>query len=621
MGNNQLTFDLVPKQLDNVSVLGSLVLDLRDVLGPKALVNFSGIGAHKLLARDFIAALYEHASPGRIASDYSLRGYGTAIRELLKYCSAIAAPDDTRMIDIDFDFLLNYRGFLRVTRADFKSDDRRRLYGDVWRLLKAGQAIGLAHPDLEQPRNFRHVKDGNITQPYTAGEALDIEDACRNHIIKLCSRLEEGKALLAEGENPIRDRFVVDEKSGKRHMHPDFGQTWRELQNLIWYAVNVMDGKYLTADELNAQGHSTFRNATCGAWGVKWRKGDIYSHLYPLTEDLIPFIILLAKKTGRNESSILGLHRDCLQEINGRHILWYQKERGGKRLYKKPIPNDGPFSPVGLIRTLQRITEPLVRFAPPDDQGKLFLGLTVHAHMQEPTKAIDASYIKSQMNRDGGWCAQHELVDEHGQPIRISLRRWRVYYITRRYQSHGQLGKVSSDAAHTLSQTTVGYIHNDATKHIHERAIEDGINEARSLSRPDIIPDNSTSDAAATLGVSELQAERILRGAQDVFFASCKDFYNRPGGQADTPCDKPWGCLMCPNAIITRHVLPRVLAFRNFIIQQRVELPLEDWDAKFASVWHVLTNDIVPKFSSDAIAEAERQVCNETLYIPLAWKV
>lgn len=87
-----------------------------------------------------------------------------------------------------------------------------------------------------------------------------------------------------------------------------------------------------------------------GCWGSQYRKPDVYSLLYPLTWDLIPFIILLAKKTGRNESSILALKRDCLQEIDGRYVLWYE-ERGGARRYSKPIDAEGPFSPVELIRT------------------------------------------------------------------------------------------------------------------------------------------------------------------------------------------------------------------------------------------------------------------------------
>lgn len=79
-----------------------------------------------------------------------------------------------------------------------------------------------------------------------------------------------------------------------------------------------------------------------------------------------------SKKTGRNESSILTLTRDCLQEVDGRFILWYEKNRGAARKYKKTIDNEGQFSPVALIKTLLKVTEPLVKYATVDDKNIYF---------------------------------------------------------------------------------------------------------------------------------------------------------------------------------------------------------------------------------------------------------
>lgn len=128
-------------------------------------------------------------------------------------------------------------------------------------------------------------------------------------------------------------------------------------------------------------------------------------------------------------------------------------------------------------------------------------------------------------------------------------------------------------------------------------------------------------DAAKVLGTDKETAEQVLRGEQDVFFASCKDFYNRPGGQPNTPCDKPWGCFLCSNAIITLHVLPRVVAFRDFMLEEHGKLSTEDWNAKFGEVWNVLTHDVLSKFSPEAISEATRLARDEVLYIPLALRI
>jgi hypothetical protein len=262
-----------------------------------------------------------------------------------------------------------------------------------------------------------------------------------------------------------------------------------------------------------------------------------------------------------------------------------------------------------------------VKYALPHDREKLLLGLTVNGQGREPVKCLDPCHILAQMNRKGGWCDQRELQDEHEKPLRIFFRRWRVTYLTNRYKKTGQLSKVSKDAAHTLGSTSVSYVDNECTKHLHEQAVEAGIQSLRSLARPKVIVQEYPHVAANALRTDVASAERILIGDQDVLFAACEDFYNRPGGLPNTPCDKPWSCFLCCNAIITRHVLPRVVAFRNFMLEEQNKLAIEDWNAKFGKFWHVLTNDVLSKFSSESIKEAEQLARDNILYIPLALRV
>lgn len=620
MSSGKVEFLEVTRQHSNITTLGGLLLDKRDTLGPKAVLDLRDVTGHFMLARDLLAALDEHASPGQIASDVSISGYGPAIRTLLKYCLEIGAPQKMRMHDIDTNFLLDYRSYIRVAFAEFKNEYRRRLYGNVERLLKAGRELGLASRDLEPPRNFSFVKDSDVTQPYSSGEALDIEDACRKHIRELLARLDKGQELLRQGKDP-RGPALPDPVTGRLLPRPPEQRPWNQLPNLLWFVVNVMGGQYVKYAGSKGKGLSSFNNATNGAFKGPYRKADVFLHLYPFAVDMIPFIILLAKATGRNESSILGLRRDCLQEIDGRFILWYQKDRGADRLYKKVIANDGPFSPVALIKILQKITKHLATLAKPEYRDHLFLGFTLHTKGADSVKPLDPIYIKSQMNRVGGWCEENQLQTENGDPLKISLRRWRVHYLTKRYKQHGQLSKVSRDAAHTLSRTSLGYVDNDSTRFVHEQATEDGIKELLRVAQPTVVVGDSVQETAIALGLTEHEAESLLRGEQDVFFASCKDYYNRPGGPKNTPCDKAWACFSCPNAIVTRHVLPRVIAFRNFVAQQRVELTTADWASKFAEVWQVLNEGILPRFSLEAIEEAERFADNEKFYIPIALRV
>ncbi|MGL4354182.1 MAG: hypothetical protein ACRCTP_09780 [Aeromonas popoffii] len=614
---SRVEFEKIPQTNNNIRSLGSLVFDKRNELGDRAHLDLTNISSHQALARDFIAALYQHTSPSRIASDLTIWTYVQTIKEFLEYVDQKKLPEQFRMMEITYEFLLEYRAHIQLTSSSFKSSHPRRHFGNLIRLLAAAQAIDLARSDFLPPRNFAYKSDSDRIQPYTAGEALDLEHVCRIDIRALLTRLDTGRQLLTTGTDPRGHNNRRDPQTGRMLRLAPSERPWLQLPNILWYIVNVIDGQYLNNPELLAGRHSTLINVLSGSAYIPYGKKDVYSLLYPLTTDLIPFINLLAKKTGRNESSILTLTRDCLQEVDGRFILWYEKNRGGARKYKKIIDNEGQFSPVALIKTLLKVTEPLVKYATVDDKKYLFLGLTINGHGREPVKKLDPSYIKYQMNRPGGWCDQHELADENDQPLRVSLRRWRVTYLTNRYKSYGQLSKVTRDAAHTLGTTTVDYIANDSTKHIHEQAIRDALNEVRHLARPQIVPDDNPEKIAVVLDMDITTAGKITRGEQDVLFASCLDFYNRPGGQPNTPCDKPWGCFTCSNAIITRHVLPRVIALRDLIIRARTELSTDDWNGKFSLLWHVVTHDVLPRFSSDAIEEAERLAQEQAFYIPL----
>lgn len=617
---DKMQFMLVPEGTRNVRHLGSLIFDKRQDLGEDALIDLTDTEL-PLLARDLVAAMYEHARPGSISSDLTVGAYASAMRDILSYCRARGVSVDFRMSDLSFDFLLDYRAHLGVEYAEKKNDVRRRRFGNVLRLIEAGKALRLASPDFQLPRNFSYVNDENRTQPYPPGELLDLEDACRTHILELTARLERGRDLLARGVNP-RAKPKRNSLGQVIRIAPE-DRGWNQLPNLLWYVVNILDGRSLSRSELLEQKHFSFVNSITGVFGGRIRKNDVYSHLYPLIDDLIPFVILLAKTTGRNESSILGLRRDCLEEGAGRYYLLYKKDRGSARSYRKAIPNDGPFSPVQLIRLLLKLTEPLVRFAPEEDKALLLLGLSLKTHNTEPVKRIDASLFKVQMNnqRENGssWCTTWGLTTTAGAPLTISMRRLRVNYLTSRYLKTGQLSKVSRDAAHTLSRTTIPYVDNSSTKTIHEESVERAIKNARAVAISSTIqssehlPSNDSS-------FSVQNVKRTSPAEQDVFFASCRDFYNRPGGLPNTPCDQPWGCFFCSNAVITSHVLPRVIKFRDFMECQRQKLHPRDWNEKFGKVWDVLTIEVLPRFTSEVITHAESLAADEILYIPIHLK-
>ena len=87
--------------------------------------------------------------------------------------------------------------------------------------------------------------------------------------------------------------------------------------------------------------------------------------------------------------------------------------------------------------------------------------------------------------------------------------------------------------------------------------------------------------------------------------------------EAGSPCAQPfWGCLDCPNAVVTARKLPAILAFLALIEEQRRCLPASDWAAKFGHAHARIIDQILPAFPESVIAEGRRQIGEQVLYFP-----
>ena len=111
----------------------------------------------------------------------------------------------------------------------------------------------------------------------------------------------------------------------------------------------------------------------------------------------------------------------------------------------------------------------------------------------------------------------------------------------------------------------------------------------------------------------------LLDGEQDVWLASCGNFYSSPFGPSGSPCPTPfWGCLDCRNAVITARKLPAILAFLAFIDEQRTAMGQAEWAAKFGHAHARIARQILPAFGDDVVAQARTQIATHppALYLP-----
>lgn len=586
-----------------------LVLDMREKFGDKAFLDLTNCSGFNELARDVISAFGQHAL-FNFESEKSFQNYKRIAREVIAFAEAKKLRKGFCLAEFDTELLLALKVHIEGRSKVKKNATRRRLYGNFLRLLQAARGLGLFSTDVIVPRNFRHVRDSRISQPYTLAEQLDLEAACRACIEATLTRLERGRELTAQGINP---RGVMN---GAGSAPED--RVWNKLENLLWYAQNVHGGAPLQRSDLKALKDYSFINAVCGVYGGALRLKDVRVHQYVTCEDLIPIFILLAKRTGRNECSLLTLTRSCLVKDGYKYFLLYTKPRSGTQVFRRKIADDGEWSAVKLIQLLQQLTEPLVQWAPEGDKQSLFLGLTVRATQGNPIKALDPSYFKSQMNRKGGWCERQEIMDVKGKVLKISAIRLRTTYLSLKYVKHGQLAKVSSDAAHAIADTSVGYVANEATKHLHHQAVRAGQRSVVALAtKPTVLDTMNVAVVSEKLELSPETARRMLRGEMDVLFNACKDIMNRPGGAPNTQCQKPWQCFGCGNSVITRHTLPRVIAFQQHADRMRLKLPLHDWNAMFGAQMKFIREDVLPRFSERVIQRAITQVEDLIFYIPM----
>ena len=110
---------------------------------------------------------------------------------------------------------------------------------------------------------------------------------------------------------------------------------------------------------------------------------------------------------------------------------------------------------------------------------------------------------------------------------------------------------------------------------------------------------------SSSLSVEPEQVEALLEGAQDVWVAGCANFYASPFGKPGLACPVPvWGCLECPNAVITSRHLPTILLFLNRMVAERERLEEQAWAAQFGRAYARIVRQILPAFPSEVVTAA-----------------
>ncbi|MEU9996103.1 hypothetical protein [Streptomyces sp. NPDC050848] len=567
-----------PAAADAVPSIGPVVFTV-DLHGSPEHIDLSGLPCPRLTRALATALTDVISSPGTLRDRNGVRYVVKRVREFIEFTAA-SLPEsaaDLRLSDLEPDLLDAFELRLIARYGEMSKEP----YLTMTYLVRLLKLVHEAHPDafdaaFHARLGFTSASAHRATKPLDAYPfpVLDaLESAARDDVARIRDRILEGEKLAATGRDP------------RQH-------GWDRLENVLWYVVHHGP---LTADDVS---YKILR-----PWGSRW---EVNARLHLTAQDLVPFLLLLSCQTGMEPECIRQLRFDCLASpARGYVSVAYLKKRAPGSTHKTlRVPDGGSLRfPGGVIRLALRLTK---RTRELIDSDALWCDVGGHGQARAP---FDGPHAWSAVTRR--WMSQRgldRLTDSDGQPVTLDLRRVRKTVKSRQYL---RAGGVLEDFAsgHTRPVAAKHYADIDAHQETHEQAVEAGLEQAlgAALAPPVVLSDDGDrlDDGEAALSAREI--ESALSGEQDVWLASCRDFFaspfaRKPGAACPVPA---WGCLECPNAVFTSRHLPSLLSFLDFLERQREEYPAAEWRARFGLAWDRIVHGVRARFSTHQIATAQ----------------
>lgn len=335
------------------------------------------------------------------------------------------------------------------------------------------------------------------------------------------------------------------------------------------------------------------------ALAVHGGRRDIDPCLYPTSDALMPYYIAILIHTAGNPEAIAALGTDCLRSLpllDEREMLVWEKPRASA-LQRRTFRRDAPCDPPALVRELiewttrlrQQVTAPL--------RSRLFL-----YHGPNGITCLSRTNLVYVRRR---FVERHQLADFELAGIRPSV-------LTAFYRASGDLSQVRAVANHANISTTVAYV---------ESPEVEAQNRIRVATLQNAFLGHVRDPGATRAGSTILRRENgDLVAAHDgpvpsgeavsMFGFSCRDPFSggAPGTHAGELCANFLGCLTCPNAILTHdaRTLARLLQARDHLHAASSQLHPARWTAIYAPQLAILEHDILTRFSTEEIDEAQR---------------
>lgn len=317
-------------------------------------------------------------------------------------------------------------------------------------------------------------------------------------------------------------------------------------------------------------------------------------------QHLLPFMLIIAARTGINPKALYDLERDCLSQHELDENLYYctwDKPRAGKQQRQlHRVDHRNQMGVVELIQFLRQFTEPLASAADSPKSAKLFL---FHRSVNRKCKLISDATSPEAFQRHF-----HAFAKRHRLP-RFTLANIRPTAATQLYlETGGNLRKVQQFLQHAHLRTTVNYVLNSVTEPFNARAIQKA--QKQMIERITVIPEKR-STGVERLALPQIQARKIVAGQFDTGSGTCRDPYDspQPGEEKGRACTSFHACFSCPNGLWFLEDLPQVIATRDRLVSLRPDMRPEDWETVYGESIRIIEEHIIAAFRPEQIRTAE----------------
>jgi len=310
----------------------------------------------------------------------------------------------------------------------------------------------------------------------------------------------------------------------------------------------------------------------------------------------IPYILLIALRTGINAQPLLDLHLDSLKSsvLDGRTSLSICKNRGYSSqnidVSETEVSNvELTKRVVSLFKEVQALTESLRLNA----SEELSQDLWLIRDKIDSTKTLSVKFTSSVYTAIKAFAISHNLRSDQGEPLNLNLRRMRPTFAHALLRINGgDLRDLQRRLNHKNITTTMGYLdpeqdefkssfkHQGLVMQLWVKGVA-GISE---------------TEIAEKLNITIDEAKKVISGANSMLVGSCKNPLDSPFNKnSESACTNFMACFRCPNQIIMQDDLHKVFSFYWYLLKKKPMISDKAWEKAYAWIIRIIDEDIVPQ--------------------------